>query len=257
MCIAILNQPNSFIPKHQLKNAWDNNNHGAGIAYIDKGVVCSYHEPDSFDSFYEEYEYIRTLSDLPIMLHFRIATHGKGKDMLHPHDVTPGRVSLVHNGIISGLGDNKISDTREYAEMLGKFYPDTVSFLDHPGIYAFAVHALGNSNKVIFLDWQGDYEILNDHLGHYDADGNWFSNNSYKQLNNYVWAGNKKVWRGGGAWKAQTQPTIAPIAKPQTQKSLWEEEIEADEAALAAWEKDSEFQIKNDISTWDDDNYPF
>ena len=58
MCIAILNQPGSFIPKQQLKNAWDNNNHGAGIAYVDKGAVRSYHEPDSFDSFYEEYEYI-------------------------------------------------------------------------------------------------------------------------------------------------------------------------------------------------------
>lgn len=254
MCIAILNQPGSFIPKQQLKNAWDNNNHGAGIAYIDKDVVCAYHEPDSFDSFYEEYEYIRTLSELPIMLHFRIATHGKGTDMLHPHDVTPGRVSLVHNGVISGLGDDKISDTREYAQMLGKFFPDSVSFLEHPGIYSFAIHALGNSNKVILLDWKGEYEILNDHLGHYDNDGNWFSNSSYKQVNNFVWAGNKKVWRSG-AWKAQTKANIVPVTK--FQKSLWEEEIEADEAALSAWEKDSEIEIKNDVYSWDEDSNPF
>ena len=254
MCIAILNQPGSFIPKHQLKNAWDNNNHGAGIAYIDKGAVCSYHEAESFDSFYKEYEYIRTLSDLPIMLHFRIATHGMGHDMLHPHDVTPGRISLVHNGVISGLGDTKISDSRKYAQMLGNFFPDNVSFLEHPGIYAFAVHALGNSNKVILLDWRGDYEILNDHLGHYDTDGNWFSNDSYKRINGYIWAGNQKVWRSG-AWKAKTQSTIVPLSTPQ--KSLWEEDFEADEAALAAWEKDSEFEIKSDISSWDEDNNPF
>lgn len=193
MCIAIVNQRNSFIPKVQLQNAWDNNNHGAGIAYVDNGVVMTYHEPSNFNDFYEEYQFIRELTDSPILIHFRIATHGKGSDMLHPHSVTEGRVSLIHNGVIRGLGDLVVSDTREFAEMLSKFYPDNVDFLEHPGIEAMALALLDNTNKVAFLDWRGEVRILNDHLGTYDKDGNWFSNNSHKQLNSFVWAGNKKV----------------------------------------------------------------
>jgi predicted glutamine amidotransferase len=208
MCIAIVNQPNSFLTKKQLKNAWDNNNHGAGIAYVDNGKVMTYHEGYNFDDFFEEYEFIRELTDTPILIHFRIATHGKGKDMLHPHSVTEGRVSLIHNGVISGLGDHKVSDTREFAQILAKFYPDNVDFIDHAGIRAMALTILGKSNKVAFLDWRGEVRILNDQLGHYDADGNWFSNDSYKRVNDYVWAGSKKVYKAGAAAKPVAQPTF-------------------------------------------------
>ena len=208
MCIAIVNQPNYFIPKQQLKNAWDNNNHGAGIAYVDNGKVMSYHEPYNFEDFFEEYEFIRELTDSPMLIHFRIATHGKGIDMLHPHSVTEGRVSLIHNGVISGLGNDIVSDTREFAEILSKFYPDNVDFIDHIGIEAMALALLGKTNKVALLDWRGDVRILNDHLGHYDDYGNWFSNSSYKQLNSFVWAGNKKVSKGFVKTAPTAHPTI-------------------------------------------------
>lgn len=208
MCIAIVNQPNYFIPKQQLKNAWDNNNHGAGIAYVDNGKVMAYHEPYNFEDFFEEYEFIRELTDAPMLIHFRIATHGKGIDMLHPHSVTEGRVSLIHNGVISGLGDSIVSDTREFAEILGKFYPDNVDFIDHVGIEAMALALLGKTNKVALLDWRGEVRILNGHLGHYDDYGNWFSNSSYKQLNSYVWAGSKKVYKSLAKSTLASQPTI-------------------------------------------------
>ena len=244
MCIAILNQPGSFIPKENLKNAWDNNNHGAGIAYIDNDEVCAYHEPHEFDSFYEEYEYIRTISDKPILIHFRIATHGMGHDMLHPHDVTTGRVSLIHNGVISGLGNNDISDTREFANMLSKFYPDNVQFVDHPGIKAFILHALGRTNKVVLLDWTGDYRIVNAHLGHYDNDGNWFSNNSYKQVNSYIWAGNTKVYKkkSPASWNKPTTLFDIPTFS------------DSDNEALEAWEKEEEQRIKEEALLWRDDD---
>lgn len=209
MCLAIVNQPNSFLTKAQLKNAWDNNSDGAGIAYVDNGKVMTYHEGYNFEDFFEEYEFIRELTDTPILIHFRIATHGKGKDMLHPHSVTEGRISLIHNGVISGLGDHKVSDTREFANMLSKFYPDNIDFLDHAGIEALVMTIIGRSNKVAFLDWRGEVRILNEHLGHIDADGNWFSNTSYQRVNNYVWAGNKKVYKSGNYAKhVPSQPTI-------------------------------------------------
>jgi hypothetical protein len=71
-----------------------------------------------------------------------------------------------------------------------------------------ALTILGKSNKVAFLDWRGEVRILNDQLGHYDADGNWFSNDSYKRVNDYVWAGSKKVYKAGAVAKPVAQPTF-------------------------------------------------
>jgi hypothetical protein len=91
MCIAILNK-SAKLSKKSLQNCWDNNYHGAGIGYVDGNSIRSYHEGTSFESFYEEYQFIRNNSEHPLMLHFRIATHGKGTDMLHPHSVAEGKV---------------------------------------------------------------------------------------------------------------------------------------------------------------------
>jgi hypothetical protein len=204
MCIAILNK-SSMLSKKSLKNCWDNNYHGAGIGYIDGNELRSYHESTSFDSFYEEYKFIRQLTDQPMMLHFRIATHGMGKDMLHPHEVTHGKVTLVHNGIIRGLGDNRISDTREFAELLGNFRPKNVSFIDHKGVRGFAMHLLGGTNKVILMDNRGAFRILNETLGHWDKNNDtWYSNASYKERQDYVWYGNTKVSNGSNYGKGQT-----------------------------------------------------
>jgi len=204
MCIAILNK-SSMLSKKSLKNCWDNNYHGAGIGYIDGNELRSYHESTSFDSFYEEYKFIRQLSDKPMMLHFRIATHGMGKDMLHPHEVTHGKVTLVHNGIIRGLGDNRISDTREFAELLGNFRPKSVAFIDHKGVRGFAMHLLGGTNKVILMDNRGAFRILNETLGHWDkSNDTWYSNGSYKERQDYVWYGNTKVSSGSNYGKGQT-----------------------------------------------------
>ena len=220
MCIAILNK-SSMLSKKSLKNCWDNNYHGAGIGYIDGNELRSYHESTSFDSFYEEYKFIRQLSDKPMMLHFRIATHGMGKDMLHPHEVTHGKVTLVHNGIIRGLGDNRISDTREFAELLGNFRPKSVAFIDHKGVRGFAMHLLGGTNKVILMDNRGAFRILNESLGHWDKNKDtWYSNSSYKERQDYVWYGNTKVSNNSTYGKGQT--AIHYDGWEKNEQGVWE-----------------------------------
>lgn len=246
MCIAILNK-SSMLSKKSLKNCWDNNYHGAGIGYIDGNELRSYHESTSFDSFYEEYKFIRQLSDKPMMLHFRIATHGMGKDMLHPHEVTHGKVTLVHNGIIRGLGDNRISDTREFAELLGNFRPKNVSFIDHKGVRGFAMHLLGGTNKVILMDNRGAFRILNESLGHWDkSKDTWYSNGSYKERQDYVWYGNTKVSSGSSYGKGQTAvdgkgQTAFPYGWKQSANGEWfkvdTEQEELDRYERGVWEK--------------------
>lgn len=55
--------------------------------------------------------------------HQRIATSGKNNDNIHPFDV--GNIILMHNGIISGYGNEKVSDTKQYAIELSKEYDKT------------------------------------------------------------------------------------------------------------------------------------
>jgi hypothetical protein len=216
MCIAILNK-SAKLSKKSLQNCWDNNYHGAGIGYVDGNSIRSYHEGTSFESFYEEYQFIRNNTEHPLMLHFRIATHGKGTDMLHPHSVAEGKVSLIHNGIIYGLGNTIISDTRVFAELLGNFSPKNVSFIDHKGVNGFAMHLLGHSNKVVLMDYRGAFRILNSQLGHWDKNQDtWYSNDSYKRSLDYVYHGNTKVQKGGyqtPIWDSKTAFDLDPSHK--------------------------------------------
>lgn len=53
-------------------------------------------------------------------LHFRLATHGKlSLENLHPFNIQES-TWLMHNGIISGLGNERFSDTYELAEILSE-----------------------------------------------------------------------------------------------------------------------------------------
>jgi hypothetical protein len=47
-------------------------------------------------------------------------------------------------------------------------------------------------SKLLFLDADDKYTIINEELGKW-ADGNWYSNDSYKQYNDYSYYGNVKV----------------------------------------------------------------
>lgn len=242
MCIAILNK-STLLSKKSLKNCWDNNNHGAGIGYIDGNELRSYHESTSFESFYEEYKFIRQLTDQPMMLHFRIATHGMGKDMLHPHEVTHGKVTLIHNGIIRGLGDNRVSDTREFAELLGNFRPKNVSFIDNKGVRGFAMHLLGGTNKVVLMDNRGAFRILNESLGHWDKNKDtWYSNGSYKERQDYVWYGNTKVSNKSNYGQGQT---AFPYSQP-TERWDGNEWIKADNAK---WDESKRSWVKVEATT--------
>jgi len=55
-----------------------------------------------------------------LMTHQRFTTSGKGVDNVHPHETQD--LVVMHNGVISTLGDDKKSDTSYYADMLQELY---------------------------------------------------------------------------------------------------------------------------------------
>ena len=190
MCIAILNTKKAGrLPKSHIKNSWDNNDMGAGLLW-NQGNKLNVFKTYDYDEYIDKYNEIRDNKDVGnIVLHFRIATSGyKGEHNLHPFLVND-KLGFVHNGVIKGLGNKQFSDTYEFNDMLKKFKHN---FLACDMTKYFISEYIGYS-KLLFLDADDRYTIINEELGKW-ADGNWYSNDSYKQYNDYKYYGNTKVY---------------------------------------------------------------
>lgn len=187
MCIAIANYKRTLSKKH-LKNSWKNNDDGAGLLWVEKGKLKVYKQLTDFNAFYTKYIEIRSKIKTPIILHFRIGTHGvKNEDNLHPF-ICSEEVGFVHNGIISGWGNAIISDTNEYNNVILSKLPK--GFEQNEASLYLIQESIGHS-KLIFLNTRNEVSIVGEDLGHW-VDDTWFSNESYKEINNYVWYGNVK-----------------------------------------------------------------
>jgi predicted glutamine amidotransferase len=178
MCIAILNTTNT-LTKETLKQCWKSNPDGAGMIYTSKGQIQVFKEMYNFDKFYKEYLKQRKSNKASnFVLHFRIATSGKiDKTNCHPFSVNKN-LAFVHNGMINinQLNAN-VSDTYTFNELILKKLPAT--FLNNHAILDLIESYIAYS-KLIFLDNENNASILNEDLGHWDADNNWYSNNSYE-----------------------------------------------------------------------------
>jgi len=189
MCIAILNNGKK-LTKTELENCWISNDDGGGMLFIENGKLVASKYPnndkygvagESFNEMYQDYLKVYEMSSHPILLHFRIATHGFSDAYLHPFPVGD-HVGLIHNGIIDGYGSKEMSDTADFAQELATLPTSmlsNLSFLDIPFIYNAIYEIIGTHNKLVFMDDSGDYVIFNEDKGHW-VDKNWFSNDAYK-----------------------------------------------------------------------------
>jgi hypothetical protein len=186
MCIAILN-PTNKLSENSIYNSWQNNNQGAGLLWCIDGKLESY-KSYKYKKFLNKYKELRNNPNVgSIVLHFRIATSGFDKYVnLHPFFVNEN-LGFVHNGIITGLGDNQFSDTYYFNEMLKSMPTD---FLYNSSIVELISGYIGYS-KLVFLDNFNNHTIINEKLGHWSG-GNWFSNDSYKEELDFVYYGNEK-----------------------------------------------------------------
>lgn len=189
MCIAILNTKKAGrLPKNQIKNSWDNNDMGSGLLWT-KDNKLNVFKTYEYDEYIEKYNELRDDKSIGnIVLHFRIATSGyNGEHNLHPFLVN-NDLGFVHNGVIKGLGNKSFSDTYQFNDMLKKF---SHNFVSCDMTKYFISEYIGYS-KLIFLDSKDRYTIINEDLGKWSS-GNWYSNDSYKQYNDFHYYGNQKV----------------------------------------------------------------
>lgn len=181
MCIAIFQPAGKELPKETLANCWKVNDDGAGMLYTHNGTLYAHKELISFEDFYDYYKHVYDLVGevSPMVLHFRIKTHGLISYMnCHPFLVNEN-LGFVHNGILSNVDVHragKTSDTYELNKQILQKLP--TNFLKHEGTIAL-LKKFCSGSKLVFLDNEGNHTIINENLGSWD-DGVWFSNTSYK-----------------------------------------------------------------------------
>ncbi len=116
--------------------------------------------------------------DRDLTMHWRMRTHGKiDLENCHPYDVVPGKVALVHNGILDNgnAADPTKSDTWHF---IRKFLMEPIE--KHPDL----IHSEGfikllgeyiGSNRFVFMDDRGRMSIINKDQG-VEHGSLWFSN---------------------------------------------------------------------------------
>ena len=177
MCIAVYKKKGVTIPIKTLKECYTRNPDGAGFMYVDNGKLEVTKGYFTFDEFWQAYKKHQTKQ---AVLHFRIKTHGPiDAENCHPF-VINDKFAFVHNGVISGFGNDKFSDTLEFNSSIIK--PMVAKW----GIEAMfeepvkeLIEARIGYSKLIFLDNEGNYDIFNEDKGTWDNNV-WFSNTSYK-----------------------------------------------------------------------------
>ena len=190
MCIAIVKTKDSTISDDVLRNCFENNPDGAGVAYTKDGelyIVKGIFDVNNFIKIVRETERI---ADSNILIHCRIGTSGlKDKDNTHPH-VVNSKTVLIHNGIlnIDVPKDSKKSDTVLFIERYLKDLDD--DFIYNKPILKLIQDLIGTNNKFCFLNSNGDYAILNEDKGFW-IDGVWYSNYSFEDYTKYSYVNSK------------------------------------------------------------------
>ena len=203
MCIAIMKSENKKISKTTLQRCYESNPDGAGFMFAANKELTVKKGYFTFKEFYKEY---KPHENKQVLLHFRIKTHGPiDKNNCHPFLVNSG-LGFIHNGIISGYGDNKQSDTIDFNKsILQKIVAKhgNMGLFDDPMVELIE-NVIGYS-KLVFLDRHGNYRIMNEDKGHWN-NGVWYSNNSYKKPEPVTYTGYQ-------AWdKQDTHRTSLPLA---------------------------------------------
>jgi glutamine amidotransferase len=191
MCLLVVASPNSTPKKKDLECASCNNPHGFGFAVITPNGIVTGRGMSAKKVIKQFLEVRKEFPDNYAMFHARYATHGvKNEDNCHPfkvpYDATfAPDTYLAHNGVLDiniSAGDRR-SDTRIFAE-------DTlpamggVTALDDDHVWAMVSKwALGSKIVIFTLDPNAKETcyIINESAGHWDNEGMWWSNSTYKQ----------------------------------------------------------------------------
>jgi hypothetical protein len=208
-----------------LRECWDSNPDGAGLMFSEKEALTIRRGFMKWRSLKRYMKRAGTdrLDALPVVFHFRIATHGSvSKKNCHPFQINEN-LAMAHNGVMRNIDIPKgkdISDSEAFAE---RFVKEAFSSIEidslqdgQPINELFSSH-IGNGNRLLFMDNNGEIAIVNEAEGTWPKTGlgknMWFSNMNWKPV--VLSGGWTSVGRSGGS--------VATNAKPGTKTHIaWE-----------------------------------
>lgn len=194
MCIIAAKPAGVSMPSRDtIRTMWDSNKDGAGIMYVENNKVRiekGFMKYKSFAKKLDELEKRLDLTATPVVMHFRITTHGGTKpENTHPFPITDSigalkklqsytDIGVAHNGIIMSVSPRKgISDTMEYiASQLAPLKRALPRFYENKNAMLLVKNAI--ESKMAFLTKEGKIYTV----GNFVEDGGiLYSNGSYKK----------------------------------------------------------------------------
>lgn len=199
MCIIIAKNASIPMPSIEiLRNCFNNNPDGAGFMLTAKNNVYGFKGLMTFEELTDELaraeKRFGKLEKLPVVLHFRIATHGSSiAGNTHPFPLKGGYREMrktqwcadqgfAHNGIIlqtsndPDIKKHKVSDTMVFAKKYAAPIAKYVSIASDPALLDM-LYEIANS-KLCFLDKKGKIATRGDFI---EQDGVLYSNTSFRE----------------------------------------------------------------------------
>jgi hypothetical protein len=184
MCIIACKEAGVRWPSRKImRNCYDNNTDGAGIAWLGKD---GFHIEKGYFGWKSLWRDLRALEEYPVMVHCRLATHGSIKaENCHPFLLRNG-AAMSHNGILSGVKIPPGEDTTD-SEVFCREYLDNFSIkeLRMKKVSYLMSMAIGRDKIAILCPDGADnggadssFIIYNKELGE-EHDGVWFSNKTF------------------------------------------------------------------------------
>lgn len=191
MCIIAAKPAGVAMPSRDtIRTMWDGNRDGAGLMYLDGGKVTIEKGFMTYKSFAKKLDQLEKRLDLtrtPVVMHFRITTHGGTKpENCHPFPITDSigalkkltsrtDIGVAHNGIIHIIPRSGISDTMEYiASQLAPLKRALPRFYENKNAMLLVKNAI--DSKMAFLTKEGKIYTVGDFV---TDKGVLYSNRSY------------------------------------------------------------------------------
>ena len=191
MCIIAAKPAGVAMPSRDtIRTMWDGNRDGAGLMYLEGGKVTIEKGFMTYKSFAKKLDQLEKRLDLtktPVVMHFRITTHGGTKpENCHPFPITDSigalkkltsrtDIGVAHNGIIHIIPRSGISDTMEYiASQLAPLKRALPRFYENKNAMLLVKNAI--DSKMAFLTKEGKIYTVGDFV---TDKGVLYSNRSY------------------------------------------------------------------------------
>ena len=220
MCIIAIKTKGIELPDEKtLINMWYRNPDGAGFMFAKDGKVHiekGFMEYQDFRDRLTMLDNMYKLKNLPLIMHFRITTHGGTKpENCHPFPVTDSigmlkklivttSLGVAHNGIIDIKPREGISDTMEYiATQLAPLHRGVPEFYKNKDLMKMVSNAI--ESKMAFLTGKGEIYTIGNFV---EDNGMKYSNYSYMPYNcrdfaSSYWSKDRWEMYGSSVWYSE------------------------------------------------------